>query len=173
MKRATPSSTYGQTLTTTMFPRSPATWKPIYETPPMSTTSTTMVLTHAEDFFILRSSSEAPEEELSTVVARSAMRDAPERKFAGRRGDSIVRTYKGINDKDERRMNCSEAIEKTQEQRRRWRGTRKVLEKTFLLNRQLNTARVPYPFPRFLREWVGKNVTLFLPDQKEIARNSQ
>jgi hypothetical protein len=26
-------------------------------------------------------------------------------------------------------------------------------------------ARVPHPFPRFLREWVGDNATLFLPDQ--------
>ncbi len=36
-----------------------------------------------------------------------------------------------------------------------------------LLIRQLNTARVPHPFPRFLREWVGENVTHFLPDQYE------
>jgi hypothetical protein len=34
-----------------------------------------------------------------------------------------------------------------------------------LLIRQLNTAWVPHPFPRILREWVGKRVTPFLPDQ--------
>jgi hypothetical protein len=34
-----------------------------------------------------------------------------------------------------------------------------------LLIRRLNTVRVPHPFPRVLREWVGKNVTSFLPDQ--------
>jgi hypothetical protein len=36
------------------------------------------------------------------------------------------------------------------------------------LNQRVRTVvggRVPHPFPRFLREWVGKNVTLFLPDQ--------
>jgi len=33
------------------------------------------------------------------------------------------------------------------------------------LIRQLNIVWVPYPFPRILREWVGNDVTLFLPDQ--------
>jgi hypothetical protein len=34
-----------------------------------------------------------------------------------------------------------------------------------LLIRQLIAVWVPHPFPRFLRERVGKNVTHFLPDQ--------
>jgi uncharacterized membrane protein (DUF2068 family) len=38
-------------------------------------------------------------------------------------------------------------------------------KKTGLLIRQLNTVWVPHPFPRFLRDWVGKNVTLCLQDQ--------
>jgi hypothetical protein len=36
------------------------------------------------------------------------------------------------------------------------------------LIRQLNTVWVPHPFPRILREWVGMNVTLFLPDQERV-----
>jgi hypothetical protein len=34
-----------------------------------------------------------------------------------------------------------------------------------LLIRQLNTVWVPHPSPRFLREWVEKNVSVFLPEQ--------
>jgi hypothetical protein len=37
--------------------------------------------------------------------------------------------------------------------------------RTALLIRQFNTVRVPHPFPRLLRKWVGNNVTVLLPDQ--------
>jgi hypothetical protein len=33
---------------------------------------------------------------------------------------------------------------------------------TSLLIRQLNTVRVPHPFPRFLRKWVGMRCHCFL-----------
>jgi hypothetical protein len=39
-----------------------------------------------------------------------------------------------------------------------------LLREKKLLIRQRNALRVPHPFPRILREWVGNNVTLCLPD---------
>jgi hypothetical protein len=32
-------------------------------------------------------------------------------------------------------------------------------------HRKTQDHRVPHPFPRFLRKWVGSDVTVFLPDQ--------
>jgi hypothetical protein len=34
-----------------------------------------------------------------------------------------------------------------------------------LLKDENCTVRVPHPFPRFLRKWVGNDVTVLLPDQ--------
>jgi hypothetical protein len=42
-----------------------------------------------------------------------------------------------------------------------------------LLIRQLNTVRVPHPFPRFCGNGWEYNVTLFLPDQLGTILNPQ
>jgi hypothetical protein len=53
-----------------------------------------------------------------------------------------------------------------------WAGTAPAAGLDFFLGARkqvidsvTNTVRVPHPFPRLLRKWVGSDVTAFLPDQ--------
>src|ERR1039457_2095791 len=94
-------------LVTVMFPRSLAMWNPMKPRPPTSAINTTALLTQADDFFILRSRSDAPGG-AATVVAISAMESSSSEmeERSGEQGKAIARLSNGYTNyrSEERRV---------------------------------------------------------------------